>query len=411
MVHYIIKSAEDITVSIIANNKLVCHRKIDNICEVAYLLKDISVDKVTFIMQGTQVDEITEDSYVLSSFYINDNSVYFAVADRDIVFLTELCKSVNVKEMNIVSYLDYITYKFRYFKKSIVVDNYLDGYAVMYLENGKVMDFMKASRERLIETISVMKSIRDAPVKNAKLPISYDLLEDSPDIILMSKLLNVDQLKEGIFFSMEHLPFILSNNFRNLLQESEIDDGSSLFDTNSENGKAENLKQPKTKQKKKKSNVDYLFETESLEMNKKDKIFNVFLLALIVVCLVGIGINYMYKGMILDTQTSVDSSEVRVKSVGDLNSILDGDNSKSPISKLALLYLKSNNLRIASTSYDYGELSVVLLSKDKSDLKIQEDILSKSYVLKETSVVGAFVEGDNTYEKTKIVLEPINTDR
>ena len=416
MVNYIIKSAEYITVSILSDNKLVCHRKIDRLHEIGYLMKDIHIDKITFLLQGTLVEELPEDSFTLSSFYTNDKSVYFVIAERDIIYLTDICKSLGIKDMSVVSYLDFISFKFRTFDKVIVVDNYLDGYAVMYLENSVVKDFMKSSKDRLIETISVMKSMRDVPVRNAKDNLRMNNLDDNLDVILMSKLFNMDRIQNGVFHSLEHLAFILTKSFRNLLKEGKVEDIESMFaelsptdkpEVSKSSTKAKKSKKSK-KSKKDKKTRDYLFETESLIMTTKDRIFNIGLVILIVLNLVGLGINYVYKGMNLDTQSSISTSELRVNSIGDVNSIIEGSYTASPIGKLSELYSKSSVLKIAASGYDYGELYIVILSDSEDSLNSQKDVISKYYTITGSAFMGNYVISGNTYEKTKIIIKAID---
>lgn len=399
MITCILKLGENIILTIMKDKQIILHRELNKVIDISSYLYKIDVHRVILFVQGISSLEIPIDSYVLSNFKINNISSYFVMSESDLFKLVDLAKAFDAKEFYVVSYLDYISHKYRNIDKILAVDKYLDGYCLIYLEDGKIKDFRKSSNRNIRRMIGQMREEYDVGAVNAKKCINK--------IELMSSIENFSQLTLPSIPYLDYVQFCTSHLGKNLIEQVVVPDAEKWLEDSKPVG-LDDVEEKETeipKEKKRTPRSSRLRQRRRRHLNrssKKDsnfiqKIMNIRSLILF------IGFVIISVGNIVTLCNNIDSIK-NVKSRISINNELTEYSSynnidiMNSISKLIDTY----DSTIESIEFNNGELSAVLLtdSKDFSD-KLEKNLKSSEYV-KDVAYLGNKIDIDKNKERIRV---------
>lgn len=431
------------TCSLIEDGVLILHNPID-IESLSSFLYQQEIDSLIFLCQGTPIPHQVDDSYTISHVYQGFSEFPVALKDTDMQFFIGLSTILNIKNVRIVSYLDYLADKFNVSTGSIVVTPYFDRYAVVAIKDGKVIDCVLVLEASLSQKITSFRQKYNAPVYNA---------EEENSKILKAYFKNFNQIPADQLFTLDYIPFctsadcglplfnepyckgssstvagadevVIDNDITNDddgLPNLEESGGESILDQDFQDTlKADvladqqevdrNLKTSKPLERARRprrstkhhlqfdsddSQIDSTFLETGLKVASAIIFFLVVMSILFVV---------LFKQKALTMSNQVKFLNEQVQTAEYAQQCFSGDETKSP------LYLVSTTTpyfdKVLSCSYTAGKLYIVMLSSDPSEEKHNEELLATSFTVKEKTLVGRFKPNDVTYEKVKYCVVP-----
>lgn len=404
MVKYILRLGEDITLSILNNSQLIYHLKVGNLADLPEYIKGIDIDSLTVLVQGTVSKTLTDNSYRLSSFTKNNVITHFIMPERDLVFLTELCNSSGIKELYILSYLDFVCKKFLSESKVIVVDNYLDKYIVMYLEYGEIKELYRTPLNRLSQSISQLKSEFNAPVYNCK--------EKVNSMELVSTLSNLERFEKNYLFSIDHIPYCLNTKSKSLIKNSDItslremwgvhqpeEDDIDRIEKEFRNQIPNAVKKQEKAIYSNKRSAQVVGTSETIVVEKTDILVNSVIIFILFLFFFGLYFNVLFAGKI--QLLSENNNLLKARSQETSNVSSDSQNAPSDIKQV---YLTTQKANINNVSFDNGEVSVIALSDNGQTKESNKSIISQNYSIEDSANLGNYSKDGKTYEKTKYII-------
>lgn len=406
MSKYILRLGENITLSIIENNQLVYHTKLSNLSELPRYVNEIEISEINVLAQGTPTSHIKDNSYRLSSFKKEGDITHFIMPERDLVYLTEICNSNKIEKLYVHSYLDYIRYRFRREDKVIVIDNYLDKYISIYLENGEIKDLFRSTADDLIDTIKSMNNKYQANAVSAK--------DNVDSLSLLSLLNNFNRIPKEVLHSIDHLSYLNETKIKSIINNSDIETLAEMW-TSDEDDSDDNyitslpdaIRKQKIVESKYKKNYSTIsnkrpsrnieIKDEDVKINATDIAVNIGIMLFIVLAAVGLYLNFLFSEKVELLKADIKLGELRADS--NLK-----NNSSKALEEMNYVYSNLNSVKISSCSYEDGEMSVTVLTDNSKDKETTVAEISKIYPTSEYSFMGSLnVEGVD-YEKTKFIL-------
>ena len=411
----VVKLSGELVYSLVADEQLIIHKRISSLTKLPDLLYKQGVDRLVFICQAMPITVKTEDSVKVTSLRLQNSDIPFVIKDTDQMFFSELATSLNIKEVEIVSYTKYIENKFKSDGELIVVDTYLDGYAVMYLSEGRILDFTKSSSINLPRKIGKFKDLYKAPVVNV-----YNRLES---VGIRASIRNYKRIPKDQLFSLDYLPFCLECTGNSLVKdfssgedflrdvEEEIKDNNTNVKDSEKDLQIEDLIPSQTN--KKSSGIFRNFFKVSVDLNPDrvthlDRIIDVFLtagsIAFIVTCVLGVLFTVFYRDEIKELTTYKNTYLDKSDSIKKLEEYLSGNKEESPANSLQKVYNSVGNQNIANCRYQNGEFSVTTITKSDSDRKDVESKIPRGFEIAGKNSLGTIKQGDILLDKTRYVL-------
>lgn len=399
MITCILKLGENIVLTIMKDKQVILHRELNKVIDISSYLYKINVQRVILFVQGVSSLEIPIDSYVLSNFKINNISSYFVMSESDLFKLVDLAKAFDAKEFYVTSYLDYISYKYRNTDKILAVDKYLDGYCLIYLEEGKIKDFRKSSNRNIRRMIGQMREEYDVEAINAKKCVNK--------IELMSSIENFSQLTLSTIPYLDYIQFCTSHLGKNLIEQVVVPDAEKWLEDSKPVGleEVEEKEVEAPEEKKRTSKSSRLRQRRGRYFNrgcKKDsnfiqKIMNIRSLILF------IGFVIISVGNIVALHSNIDSVK-SIKSRISINNELTDYSSYNNADIMESMYklIDTYGSVVESIEFNNGELSAILLtnSKDDSD-KLEKNLKSSEYV-KDVVYLGNKINIDENRERIRV---------
>lgn len=420
------------TCSLIEDGVLILHNPVD-IESLSSFLYQQEFDSLVFLCQGTPIPHQVDDSYTISYVYQGLSEFPVALKDTDMQFFIGLSTILDIKNVRIVSYLDYLADKFNVSTGSIVVTPYFDRYAVVAIKNGKVIDCVLVLEASLSQKISSFRQKYDVPVYNA---------EDENSKILKAYFKNFNQIPADQLFTLDYIPFCTSegcgiplfsepycksnttvndNDPLDGLPDLDESEGESVLDQDfhdtlkadilaDQQEVDENLSvskpfaQARRPRKSKRGHLQ--FDSNDSRIDSKFLETGIKVASAIIFFLVVMSILFvvLFKQKALALSSQVKFLTEQVQSAEYAEQCFSGDETKSP------LYLMSTTTpyfdKVLSCSYTAGRLYIVMLSNSPSEENHNEELLSTSFTVKEKTLVGRFKKDDVTYEKVKYCVVP-----
>lgn len=414
----IVKLSGELVYSLVADGQLIINKKIDTLTKLPDLLYKQGVDRLVFLCQAMPITTKTEDSVKVTSLRLQNSDVPFVIKDTDQMFFSELATTLNIKEVEIVSYTKYIENKFKSDGDLIVVDSYLDGYAVMYLSEGNILDFTKSSSINLPRKIGKFKDLYKAPVVNVNNRIE--------SVGIRASIRNYKRIPKDQLFSIDYLPFCLECTGNSLVKDfsvgvdfptekEEVANGNNSVKTK-EVDYSEDLAiddfnlEPGTK---KNRGIFRNFFKVSVDLNPDkittlDRVVDVLLtagaVAFVLTCVLGVLFTVFYRDGIRELTTHKTAYSNTVDALKEMENYLGGNVDESPANKTRMIYSSVGSQNIANCRYQNGELMVTTLTESDSDKKEVEGRLLERFEIKGKNSLGSSKQGDILLDKTRYVL-------
>ena len=408
--------------TLVQDNILVFHNKFSDLANLPALLYNQDIDSITFFCQGTVVPHITKDSRKIGSIFLESKFNPVVLQENDISFFTQLTTILKIKEVNIVSYFDYLQNKYKA-ERVLVAHKYLSDYAITYVDKGKVKYFVKSTRSQLQFNINRCVEKFNCPVVCIESPSEVDkdkILAATPNAIYVPE----DQL-----FALDYVPYCLTAKGVSLYKE---------VPTVTELGESEDnpLEAEDEAESEEEIDIDDFEDTDIDEHNldrplhTKPRIFSIFktndyivsaeeeeaslkaseslttvalvIILSIIILSVALSLVFRHKTKNLDAEVALLQHQVE-----GMNCSLQ----VSPAKQISTLYTTAHPIKeknsLILTEYKSGALSLIILSNNESERSEYENLIETKYTIDDKIVIGRTTTTDNTQQnKTKYQLTP-----
>lgn len=424
----IIQLGYDKTYSLLADDKLIYHTPFRGVNELCDSLYRLDIDSIKIFAQGTPVPQVPEQAYCISNLIIRDTCLSLVLVQKDIMTLISLASFLGVKDVKVYSYSDFILNKFKNEKRVILVDNYQQGYIVIVVRDGKILEYRTCSKNNCSRIISVMKTQYDFPVKPVKGIV---------DIINISMhIKNYRRISKSQLADLEHIPFCFTFKGKEITRPAEPLDKEawvsdvestkeipkSLIDDemNGDNEIAETYEDDdmwdgfprgaRVKQDRRAFNIRNLPKTATQEEkldNKEidfsfgqktndrlmDIIVTITLLVVVSLTVLGLVVTFSYKSKSNKLLKEINICQERLKVTSSISQNLSNDKDQmEPVSNIYSLLTGSS---INSMEYKNGGYFVTVGYKNSEELNKYRELLSSKFnVSGETNI-----NGDDTSKK------------
>lgn len=405
--------------TLVQDNILVFHNKFSDLANLPALLYNQDIDSITFFCQGTVVPHITKDSRKIGSIFLESKFNPVVLQENDISFFTQLTTILKIKEVNIVSYFDYLQNKYKT-ERVLVAHKYLSDYAVTYVDKGKVKYFVKSTRSQLQFNVNRCVEKFNCPAVCIESPSEVDkdkILEAIPNAIYVPE----DQL-----FALDYVPYCLiavgvslykevptvtelgeSEDTLEIEDMTESEEEISIDDSEDEEIDKYDLDRPLHTRPRifsifKTNDYVVTAEEEEASIKASESLTTVALVIIlsIIILSVALSLFFRHKTKNLDAEIALLQHQVE-----EMNRSLQ----VSPAKQVSTLYTTAHPIKeknsLILTEYKSGALSMIILSNNESERSEYENLIETKYTIDDKIVIGRTATTDNTQQnKTKYQL-------
>lgn len=202
------------TFAILCNQNLIYFSEFTQLEDIVNSLYKTKVSSLKVFVQGTPIPKVPDDAYKIATLNIKPYMT-LVMSQKEVLLLLKVANVLGIKDMEFYSYSSFIENKFKD-EDVILVSDYHQGYVVIALENGKIIEYRTCSKNNCSRVIaSIQKQYK------FRADTSYSKIDT---LMMREQINNFSAIPKQYLSSIEPIAYCLSTSGVPLVQNQTQED-------------------------------------------------------------------------------------------------------------------------------------------------------------------------------------------